>query len=706
MLTLSLWAMGRHFIRSAEYAEFKELLAKKEHGGGALRHEVELLEKIISKWPREPEAHIHLARGYRRAGEADNAIRVLDSFLKRLPENNEARMEFALCYLAKRDFARTRREFEAIVKRQPEHAEAARKLAVLLMEQFADEVEDIERAIRASLKLQPEDRLLRYHLAKICRQKGAADEAAGEMVKVLEPPPTDRSELTRREAAALGGTLGSKIHLLAAELKVEEGKLAAAIPLLEASLKLSSANVSAGMLLAGLYIRSDQAEKAGRLLSDLARRAPTDARVWELLAEFDLAAGRVDAYVKDLRRLYALRPDDKELAMKLFEGQLNAGDLKGAGVLLEELSLRGDKRALELRARLALEEGKPEEARSLLKKLAAADPDEPSVAVMLARIEKAAGRLGEAAAMLSKVVRSGRAGAGLEAVARLHLGLTLWQAGDARSAAAEFENVLDGGGSEDVKAMVGKFLKLARGQVPDVPAVKELSWALVMTARPERVPGGVLGITRLSRAKSLLSAFAFGKGQASESLGRASGTVLSRGLREHRWAYFRRCIEEAARSEIIVARALAQQAGVAAPQILRQAESAASGGGAAAEAMRLALAAQLEMLCRILEKDGMKPASTFLRRKSAALAAIQDSAEAKAAVNACVVAEGLACVLSAGKAGWAYERAARNVVNALHESCKGEEDVLEQLRNAERAHVLLVNMLVLKRRDAKLLSGP
>ncbi len=702
LLTFVLWFLGRHLTSRADYDAYKELLAKKQYGGGQEQREVDLLEKIVARWPKESSAHVHLARSYRRAGETDRAVRLLLLFLKRRPENAEARMELALSYLALRDFAKAREELEELLKRQPKHAEAARELATLLVKYFPREVEENERAVRASLDLQPEDRLLRYHLAKICRQRNKAAEAAKEMKEILEPPEPALGKLLAREASALSGPSGSDIYLLAAELKVDESKPAAAIPLLEGSLKRNAGNVPAGALLARLYLRSDQAEKAGKVLADLSKQVPSDPRVWEALAECDLAAGRLDAYLKDLRKLYALRPDDEELAMKFFEAQLNARDLKGAGLLLEEMTSRGDKRALELRARLALEEGRTAEAQRLLQEIAATNPGDPSVTVMLARMERAAGNFEKAARMLSEVIRGGRADPGLAATARVHLGLALWQGGDARAAATEFEGVLSGGGPKEVASLADKLLKLARGQVPDESAVEELSRFIGVSMRADEVPRGVLGMSQLAWAKSVLSAAAFGKGPGTRPTGRVPG----RKRRESRWTFLRRCGEEAARSEVAVARALAERAEVGAPQSLARAESLASAGGDAAEAVSLALAAQLDMVCHLLEREGMKPASEFLRRKSAAFAAVQESPEAEAAAIACVLTEGFASMLSAGQAGWAYKRAARNVVNGLCEAYKGCGDSLEQMRIAERAHVLLLNMFALRRRDAKLMSGP
>ena len=62
-------------------------------------------------------------------------------------------------------------------------------------------------------------------------------------------------------------------------------------------------------------------------------------------------------------------------------------------------------------------------------------------------------------------------------------------------------------------------------------------------------------------------------------------------------------------------------------------------------------------------------------------------------------------MFAASEVAWAYEPAAWNVVHSAYAADGLCSDALSQLCNAERAHVLLLNMLVLKERDVQLLTG-
>src|SRR5262249_9145035 len=144
-------------------------------------------------------------------------------------------------------------------------------------------------------------------LASLLRRQGRLD-AALELL----------SQATAAAPQSAKGALGSR------DLHPAEGQVDAASKDLE-KLPRPASSPRVGLALAGLYIRTQQFEKANQTLRPLVQMMPDAPMVRYLLAHSELALNRVDDAIRDFQIVAARVPDNALLRYSLGSAYLAAG---------------------------------------------------------------------------------------------------------------------------------------------------------------------------------------------------------------------------------------------------------------------------------------------------------------------------------------------------------------------------------------------
>jgi tetratricopeptide (TPR) repeat protein len=324
---------------------------------------VPMLEAAVRATPDQTNVSLLLADLYVKAGRSAEAIAIADRVLQTRPALKQARVVRGQALMAKGDGAAALREFQEIVRSDPGWAEAhyhfahahralgrtadARaayrealrldpKLELARLEVATLGGEPVEETalraqvdrLRASLKEDPRNALLREALARTLLVAGRTGEAYEELRALLDQAP-----------------LHLAANYLSARILFEEGREPEAMSRLEIVLRANPEHVEARLLLARHLQRRGLLPEAIRHLEAV---VTGDPRLVDVSYELGLAyasVGRLDEAMGIARQLEQSRARDPRAAL-----------LRG-GVLLERLDFAGAlaafQAALKLDPRLA-----------------------------------------------------------------------------------------------------------------------------------------------------------------------------------------------------------------------------------------------------------------------------------------------------------------------------------------------------------------
>jgi tetratricopeptide (TPR) repeat protein len=319
---------------------------------------VPVLEAAARAAPDRSNVSLLLADLYVKTGRADEAIAVAGRVLQARPALRQARIVRGQAWLAKGDGAAALQEFQEIVRTEPGSAEAhyhlahahralgrtadaraayrealrlepkmelARIEAATLGGEPLDEAvlrAQIER-LRASLKEDPRNALLREALARTLLVSGRTGEAHEELRALLEQAPLH---------------LGA--NLLSARILIQEGRNQEAVSRLQTVLRASPDHVEARLLLARDLRRRGLLPDAIRHLEAVVTSDPRLLDVAYELGTAYVSAGRLDDAMGIARQLEQSRP--REAGTPLLRG----------GVLLERRDFAGALEAFEAALKL------------------------------------------------------------------------------------------------------------------------------------------------------------------------------------------------------------------------------------------------------------------------------------------------------------------------------------------------------------------
>lgn len=192
----------------------------------------------------------------------------------------------------------------------------------------------------------------------------------------------------------------------------QRGDVAGAIAELDTVVALDPSLREARIVLAQAYLLADQNELARTLLRGLLATAPDDGHLLHLLGITLLQSGRATEAIAELDRVVRQAPTNRYPLISRAEAYLAIGDLAGARRDADAARqvAPDEVRATLLLARIALTQGRAEDAERLATAAAASDELDPvELALLGAQAAIAAGRPERAVAWLGPHITAGNA---------------------------------------------------------------------------------------------------------------------------------------------------------------------------------------------------------------------------------------------------------------------------------------------------------
>lgn len=314
------------------------------------------IDTVLSDHPENPEAHALLASLHLRRKEMDNARKEIDAAFAQDPANITAFSVLTGLYVAEGNMEKAEATVDAGIAKNPTDLSLL-LLKVRLFEKPLN-MEKINKAYQEIIKLQPGDVQLRTVLADIYSQGGKTEEAETTLRNAVHDLP-DNWELKRRLVAFLSTNKGMD----AAEKEIQS------------YMQAFPDKADLYFWLADLYISFNQVDKAVALLEQIVAKDTSDRQ--SLFARSSLA--RIN-----------FRKGDKEQAQKLVNAVLAKAPTNAE--------------ALYVRASIATDEGKLQEAVTDLRLIIRDNPKNKDALQLLAEVLLSQGYIDLAIETLNQVV--------------------------------------------------------------------------------------------------------------------------------------------------------------------------------------------------------------------------------------------------------------------------------------------------------------
>lgn len=211
---------------------------------------------------------------------------------------------------------------------------------------------------------------------------------------------------------------------LARLLSFSNAGRAEAMDILRGQLRLSPANVEARLSLVELLAREGRMQEAEAILSELPAKALSLPETQERLGDAYFSAGRMAEATRYFQKAHE---GGRQVLRKLAQAQAWSGNTRQARPVLEQLAAQNpaDSEVALLLVRLRLADGDAAGASALARRLAATTPDSPRALAELADVEAA---LGHAAATRSLYEKAVALPGGAEILPRYVQAMNLWGA--------------------------------------------------------------------------------------------------------------------------------------------------------------------------------------------------------------------------------------------------------------------------------------
>ncbi|WP_299616411.1 XrtA/PEP-CTERM system TPR-repeat protein PrsT [Pelagibius sp.] len=328
-----------------EDPEIQEDLGLSQIAAGEIEQGVETLNKALALNPRSEKAYSHLFGVHVQNRNYSSAILLTKQMQQSLPEQAAGFTLEAMALFAQGDVAGAEAALRLALEKEPDNPEAVGNLAQLL--RAADRADEAVSVIEEALKQSPEDPALLLVYATLARSAGDEAKAQSLLRRILDNNPD------AWQARAL----------LARSLS-ETGDFAEAVAVGESALDANPNNPQLTKTVGLALLKSGEVSEALTLLDRLVSKTPTDARAHEYRSLALIQLGRTEEAWTAIEKAARLEPDNA--AIKLAQANLLflLGRLDESQELVSALKQDApeDERLLVIEGKIALEEGRPEQA--------------------------------------------------------------------------------------------------------------------------------------------------------------------------------------------------------------------------------------------------------------------------------------------------------------------------------------------------------
>lgn len=251
----------------------------------------ELLQKLLTREPKNGEALILQARVMHGLGHDDKAVESLSRALALDPENDQMRLTYARMLIDTKKLKEARQEFGKLNQRLPDNSDVIYALGLLAME--AGDTEDAEPYFMDLLRLHEREDEARFALGQLAQQRKQSDEA----IKWYQSVPQGERYMEAQSHAAQ----------LIAESKSVDQALAylRTLKLITAEEKIQRYQAEAQLLASAMRLNDAMA-----IYDDALNHYPDNADLLYARALIAENIGRIDLLERDLKRILHKDPNN------------------------------------------------------------------------------------------------------------------------------------------------------------------------------------------------------------------------------------------------------------------------------------------------------------------------------------------------------------------------------------------------------------
>jgi tetratricopeptide (TPR) repeat protein len=151
--------------------------------------DTEGLAEVLKNNPDITEAHILLAREYRRQGKRDLAIEEFRKALEKFPDSFEAHFELGMIFREGRNFQEAIKEFGIAAEIKPDNSEIYLEMGIVYREK--EEFGKAEETLKKALSLNCADKRMHLEMGRVCLERNEFDAAIKELNIAVQIDPAD-----------------------------------------------------------------------------------------------------------------------------------------------------------------------------------------------------------------------------------------------------------------------------------------------------------------------------------------------------------------------------------------------------------------------------------------------------------------------------------------------------------------------------------
>ncbi len=323
---------------------------------------VELLQRTVQAHPKDALARGRLGLARAAAGEYQTGIEDLEQALRLNPNLDVAQAMLALNYLRVGDPDKALLSAHRLQERQPRQPDGFTLAG--LAHAFKKEFPEAKAAFNKALTIQPGDPNASANLATLVLREGNRDQARHLLEDVLKKHPEHVQTI-----------------LKLADIDLQAGKPDAAEKRLKDALVKFPAALALRLSLARLYLAQRKPAMALELTDKIQGEQPNNPIVLEIHGIAQLQTGRPDLAVISLEKAAKVAPNSpgSHFQLALAYEQLNNLARASQELQIAQKLAPNFGPAQFVQARLLAKSGKLDAAQTLLKQLATAHPDDPSI---------------------------------------------------------------------------------------------------------------------------------------------------------------------------------------------------------------------------------------------------------------------------------------------------------------------------------------
>ena len=348
---------------------------------------IEQLDRALAIEPHSAEILVQKAQVLRSKGDVNGALALTDDALEHTPSYLPGRLERASLLIATGKLDKAKEDVNFVLGATPGSVQGLYLQALL---QIIGK--DFKAADATLSKIAPvmANFPRAYLLQAIAKQHNQELEQAEDLA-------------TRYVARAPDDLQGLK---LLAGIQLQKGEADRAAETLNRAAQTGRADAQTFELLAQAETQAGRRDQAVQSLEKAAALAPADVRVRTSLAAARLSAGDPNAAVSDLEKSLTMAPAQPGVGAALFFAELATGDLKRAAASIDKIrAAQGNTPVVRnLEGLLKMAQLDPDGARAVFQGIVKDDPEFTVAKVNLARVAIMQGKSDEATKLLAEIL--------------------------------------------------------------------------------------------------------------------------------------------------------------------------------------------------------------------------------------------------------------------------------------------------------------